>query len=383
MTLDSPYNKTNPFLSAVVERYNLCAKGSDKNIYHVSLDLKGSGLTYKVGDSIAVQPVNDPQLVEQTLKSIKADKNDIITDKQGVQYSLEEFLSKKCDLSSVSRKFIMEMAKRQSDLQKKERLEWVISEGQKDVFKEYQHSHELWDALLENEEVTFSPQEFCLLIQPLLPRFYSIASSMAVAKDTIDLTVAELVYETNHYIRRGVCTHYLCQLAPLNQKVVPIYIHPSNGFTLPENNSAPIIMVGPGTGVAPFRGFMQERAMGSGKGVNWLFFGERHRALNYLYEDFWEPLIEKKILRMETAFSRDQEHKIYVQHRLMEHGEQVFSLLEQGGYFYVCGDAHRMAKDVDAALHQIIQMHGKCQEREAKDYVKKLKAEKRYLRDVY
>lgn len=380
----SLYNKSNPFLASIAERYDLCAKGSDKNTCHVVLNIKDSGMTYRVGDSIAVFSINDQEVVDKTLIALGATGSEKIVDKHSSQeWILNDFFIKKANLAEVPRKLINEFYQKQTDPKKKERLFFLIGEGQKDALKAYQASHEIWDALEENREVVFTPQELCNLLMPLLPRFYSIASSMMAVGEQVHLTVSELKYETNGHQRHGVCTHFLCRLAPLREKIVPIYLQASHGFTLPADPSTPIIMVGPGTGVAPFRAFLQERMAQGATGLNWLIFGERHQAFNFYYEEYWQELIDAGKLRLHTAFSRDQEHKIYVQHRLLEHGADVFSLLEKGAVLYVCGDAHRMAKDVDAALHNIIQKYGELDEPSVKNYIKKLKAEKRYLRDVY
>jgi sulfite reductase (NADPH) flavoprotein alpha-component len=378
------YDKSHPFLASITERYPLCKPGSKKSTCHIALDLKGSGMSYSVGDSIAIHPINDPDVVENTIRAMKATGNETILDKHNKEpWSLREFLTRKSNLADLSRKLINELCERQTNLVKKERLQFILGEGQKESFKEYQASHEVWDALAENEEAIFAPQELSHILQPLLPRFYSIASSMLAVGEEAHLTVAELTYITNGHIRRGICTHYLCRITALNEATVPVYIHPSNGFTLPKDRSKDIIMVGPGTGIAPFRGFIQEREAVKATGINWIFFGECHQNYEFFYEEEWSRWINAGILRLETAFSRDQEHKIYVQHRILQHGEELFNLLEGGAYFYVCGDAHRMAKDVDAALHQIVQVHGKCSEQSVKDYIKRLKSEKRYLRDVY
>ena len=355
---------------------------------HVVISLKGSGIRYVVGDSIAVQPVNDPDSIAKTIQAMGATGEETILDKHTKEpWSLHEFLKRKANLADLSRKMINELYLRQTNPQKKLRLESILQENQKEAFKEYQGAHELWDVLEENREAHFTPQELCLIVQPLLPRFYSIASSMLAVGDEVHLTVAELSYVTNGHQRWGACTHYLCNIAPFNEACVPVYLHPSNGFTLPENPAADMIMVGPGTGIAPFRGFMQEREILKNQGVpvgsHLIFFGERHRAHQFFYEEEWQRWISQKLLRLETAFSRDQEHKIYVQHRMLEQGKELFRLLDQGAYFYVCGDAHRMAKDVDAALHQIVQTHGNFSEQAAKEYIKKLKTEKRYRRDIY
>jgi sulfite reductase (NADPH) flavoprotein alpha-component len=342
-------------------------------------------LTYTVGDSLAVFGTHDPELVQKTLIASKAAGNEMVADRHtGEPYTFREYLTRKANITDISRRFVAELAQRQTDPQKKKRLLTLLDEEQKEELREYLATHEVWDALEENAEVDFSPQELCHLLSPLLPRFYSIASSMKTVQDEAHLTVAELQYETNGHIRRGVCTHYLCRLAPMHQKVIPIYVQPNaNGFTVPENPAAAIIMVGPGTGVASFRAFMQEREATSATGMNWLFFGEWHRNYEFFYEKEWRRLMSEGKLRLETAFSRDQPHKVYVQHRMLEHGEELFRLLEQGAYFYVCGDARRMAKDVDATLHRIVEIHGQLDEQQAKQYVKKLKAEKRYLRDIY
>ncbi len=249
--------------------------------------------------------------------------------------------------------------------------------------KEYQKNHELWDALLDNPEVRFTPEEICHLIQPMLPRFYSIASSMKVVGEEVHLTVSYVKYMSNGQQRLGVCSHYLCDMAPMNLATIPVYLQPHHGFTLPADPKADLIMIGPGTGVAPYRAFMQERMAMGASGKHWLFFGEWNRSYDFFYEDYWTELQAQGKLRVDLAFSRDQEHKIYVQHRMLEQAQDFFQWLEKGAYVFVCGDAHRMAKDVDAVLHRIIQEQGNTDEQGAKSYVKALRSQKRYLRDVY
>ena len=378
------YSKSNPFFARIKDRYNLCKEGSKKTTFHVVLDLEGSGIVYQTGDSIAVQPTNDPLIVQTMLAQLKASGDDMIADKQTKEpVLLKDYLTKKVNLAEVPKKLIAELSKRQTNQQKRERLEFLCSEGQRELLKEYQAAHEVWDALEENEEVAFAAEELCHMLQPLLPRFYSIASSMAHVGNEVHLLIAELNYVTNGHTRSGVCTQYLCRREQLDCPVVPVYIQPSHGFTVPENGEASMIMIGPGTGVAPYRAFMQERQFRQATGLNWLFFGEWHQATEFFYEKEWDALTAKGSLRLDAAFSRDQGHKIYVQHKMLEHGKELFEQLESGAYLYVCGDAHRMAKDVDAALHLIVQMHGNLNEAGAKDYVKKLRAAKRYLRDIY
>lgn len=383
-TSTGPYHKSNPFLAKITERYDLCKIGSQKSTYHIVLDLRGSGLTYQVGDSVAIQPTNDHAIVQLVIRLLQAMPQTPIQDKHTKELiTLQDYLLHKVNLAEVPKKLITELAKRQTNTAKKERFEHLISDGQKEALKEYQAAHEVWDVLAENSEVSFEAQELCHLLQPLLPRFYSISSSMHAVGEEMHLLVADVKYITNQHQRYGVCTHYLCHRVPLNAHVIPIYVQPSHGFTLPNLNDTAMIMIGPGTGVAPYRAFMQERQIRQANGSHWLFFGEWHKSTEFFYEDEWKELVNTGKLRLDTAFSRDQEHKVYVQHKMLEHGKELYDLLENGAILYVCGDAHRMAKDVDAALHLIAQVNGNLDEAGAKNYIKKLRAEKRYLRDVY
>ena len=244
-------------------------------------------------------------------------------------------------------------------------------------------SRELWDFLIENQEGLPSPQEICNRLRGLIPRLYSIASSMKSVGEEIHLTIAKVIYQTNGFTRRGIATNYLCNLAALNDLSVPIYIQKTNDFRLPENPNTPLIMVGPGTGIAPFRAFMQERATTEASGKNWLFFGEWNKNFDFFYEDYWTKLQKQQFLKLSIAFSRDQERKVYVQHKMEENASEFWQWLEQGAHFYVCGDSTYMAKDVDQTLHKIVEQEGKMDSGAAKAYVKQMKADKRYLRDVY
>ncbi len=379
-----PYTRTNPYSAAIKERYNLTKPGSKKMTQHIVLDLTGSGLTYEVGDSIGVQPVNPSEVVEKMLKVMKATGDEVVREKRSnEEWNLKEYLTKKANLALVSKKLFSEVCERQEDPRKKLALAVLLSEENKGALKEYLAEREVWDFLEENEEVIFPVEELCHLMMPLLPRLYSIASSQMAAKNEVHLTVAPLEYETNGRKRLGVCTHYLCHIAPLMDRSVPVYVQPHKGFTVPEDPNTPIIMVGPGTGIAPFRAFMQERIATNAPGKNWLFFGEWNRAYDFFYEEYWVDLQAQEKLIVDVAFSRDQEHKVYVQHRMLERGAEFFAWLQEGAIFYVCGDAERMAKDVDAALHHIVEEHGKMDEQQAKEYVKQLRKEKRYHRDVY
>ncbi len=381
---ETRYNKSHMFLAEITARYRLSSTSSEKNVQHIVLSLKESSITYRVGDSVAIAPANDPHHVAKTLCAMKCLGKEVVQDRPRVKsYPILDYMTTHLNLALVSKKLIEEVEKRQSHPEKKERLAFLLQDSQKEALKAYQQERQVWDFLEENSEVTFAPQESCDLLQPLLPRFYSVTSSMQAVGDEVHLMVAELIYTSNGHIRRGVATHYLCCLAPLHQRVVPIYIQPSKDFHLTEDDDAPIIMIGPGTGVAPYVGFMQERMLRKAKGHNWLIFGERHQEHEFYYQSYWQELVTLKQLRLDTAFSRDQKEKVYVQHILKEQGKEVFDLLEKGAYLYVCGDAQHMAKDVDAALHEIVRVHGGLDESSAKAYVKTLRTLKRYLRDVY
>jgi sulfite reductase (NADPH) flavoprotein alpha-component len=379
-----PYNRSHPFLASIKERINLSGAEPAKSTYHLVLDLQGSHMTYQVGDSLAIFPDNHPIFVEQTLQAMGATGSETILDKHAeFSWTLRDFLTKKANLGEVSRKLLSEVAFRQTNLIKQEQLQRLFQEENKLALKELLGSHHLWDVLLANEEVRFAPQELCNLLMPLLPRFYSIASSQHQVGEEVHLTVALLEYLSNGYPRLGTCSHFLCCQAPLHVPSIPVYVQPHHGFTLPADPKANLIMIGPGTGVAPFRAFLQERVHQQAPGKNWLFFGERHRATGFFYQSFWEELERAGTLRLDLAFSRDQEYKIYVQHRMLEKGKELYKWLEEGATLFVCGDASRMAKDVEAALAEIVRLYGNKDEQAASGYLKQLKSEKRYLRDVY
>lgn len=379
------YHKQNPFLAAIKERYALSKPGSKKNTQHLVLDLRGSGMRYEVGDNIGIFPQHDPELVEKTLQALKAKGREIIKNKHTGEFiPLVDYLTLKANITEISPKLFREIAARQTDADKKHRLEELLQENQREACKSYLEKHEVWDFLLSNDEVDLTPQEFSDLLMPLLPRFYSISSSQKIVGDEVHLTVAPLEYESNGHKRRGVCTHYLCSLVELHAPVIPVFVQSSHGFGLPQDPHTPLIMIGPGTGIAPFRAFMQERFYHhQSKGRHWLFFGEWTRSFDFFYQEEWEELSKKGHLRMELAFSRDQEHKVYVQHKMWEAGEELYQWLEEGAYLYVCGDAQSMAKDVETMLQSIVQEFGAKDQQAAREYIKLLRKQKRYLRDVY
>jgi len=381
----SIYSRKNPFYASIKERYSLSKTGSQKNTHHIVIDITGSGLTYEVGDSIGILSRHDPDLVHKTLRALSATGREPVKVKQmNETISLEDCFSYQYSITDITPKFLREVYQRQTNSDKKQILEVLLQEENREALKAFIEFHEIWDLLKFHFEVSFDHQEFVELLKPLLPRFYSIASSQKYVGEEIHLTVAPLEYETDGHKRRGVCTHFLCELAELNRPVVPIFIQPTHHFRLPSDHHADIIMIGPGTGVAPFRAFLQERLLfAKSPGKHWLFFGEKQRAYDFYYENDWNQYAAHGHLRLDLAFSRDQEDKHYVQHRMFERGQELFEWLNGGAFLYVCGDAARMAKDVETALQLLIQEHGKMDALASQEYIKKMRQAKRYLRDVY
>ena len=325
------------FLARIKQRVRL-NPGSEKETYHIVLDLEGSGIEYSVGDCMGVYPENDPHYVKTLLEALNPASS--------LQPVLHDFLLKRANLNRIPKKFLGE--------------------------------HPDLLTLLRYQQI--EPEHLQDKLLPMLPRFYSIASSKSCVGNEVHLTVALTKNSPDCPVPYGVCSHYLCHRAPLHQPIIPVFLQPSRHFSLPNQSlSPPLIMVGPGTGVAPFRGFMQERT----EGKNWLFFGERSEKTDFYYRSFWEDLCSKKHLKLDCAFSRDQSEKVYVQHKMLQNSSLVWEWLQEGAYFFVCGDAARMAKDVDATLHQIVQQEGKLSSDDAKSYIKDLKKQKRYQRDVY
>jgi len=319
-------------------------------------------MEFKVGDSIGIYGSNDPVLVARLLEAFGASGNETVIDPRSQQpMSLSGFLLHRANLSRLDSAFVQALGGPYED-------------------KQFLAAHDPLDALRLFPGASY--QELLPHFAPLLPRFYSVASSPALHPEEVHLTVSLSEYEHRGEKRYGVASHFLCHLAEIGKTPVPSYVQPTAHFTLPQGD-APIIMIGPGTGVAPFRGFLQERLARQSQGRNWLFFGERSRATDFFYEEFWTPLAASEKLRLDLAFSRDQEEKIYVQHRMLQNGQDLWRWIQEGAHFYVCGEADPMAKDVEAALRTILQTQGNLSEQEAHGYIKSMRKEKRYLIDVY
>jgi sulfite reductase (NADPH) flavoprotein alpha-component len=371
------YSRTNPFPARLITNRLLNGPGSAKETRHIEISLESSGLEYEVGDALGVVPRNCEEQVAELLSIGGWSESTPVPTPDGPTLPLREALLTKLDLRKPTSALVDAIAKTEGC----ERIVNLLS-PEKDALKEYLAQREVIDLLCEYPAFRPDALEFTKLLSKLHPRLYSISSSLRAFPGQVHLTVGIVRYETCGRQRKGLCSTFLAdRVSP--QGTIPIFVQPSHGFKLPKDPATPIIMVGPGTGIAPFRAFLHERKANGASGKNWLFFGDQQAACDFLYRDELEGFKSNRLLsRLDLAFSRDQKEKIYVQDRMLENATELFCWLEDGAHFYVCGDAKRMARDVDAALHKVIELSGKTSD-QAADYVKKLKSEKRYQRDVY
>ncbi|MBE9533352.1 MAG: sulfite reductase flavoprotein subunit alpha [Proteobacteria bacterium] len=372
------YGRKNPFPGKLVANRLLSSPDSSKEIRHYEISIAGSELSYEAGDALNVVPLNCPELVTDIIKAIgcRGDEDEPVN---GVLMPLTQALGEHFEIKLPSKELLDEIARRSGD----QELNNLLSSGDKDKLASYLWGRDTLDLLLQFPEMQFSAAEFLALLKPLQHRAYSISSSGKANPETVHLTISSVRYNSHNRDHKGVCSTYLADLADENS-AIRCFFSPNKVFRVPENDDLPMIMVGPGTGIAPFRAFLQEREFRNAKGINWLFFGDRNAATDFIYQDEIEAMQKSSVLgKLDLAFSRDQEEKIYVQDRMREKGEELFTLLEQGGYFFVCGDAYRMAKDVDKALHDVIATQGNFSEEQAIEYVNHMKKDKRYVRDVY
>jgi sulfite reductase (NADPH) flavoprotein alpha-component len=374
----SQYTRTNPFPGKLTVNRSLCGEGSDKDTRHFEIDLTGWGLSYEVGDSMTVWATNDPALVDEILKAICASGDEKVKSPKG-ETTLREALLRDCRITQTTPKFLKMIAERASAAPL---ITELLDPERKEDLDRYLWGMEVIDFLLEHPSIKISAQDFVDVLAKLQPRLYSIASSLKAHPDQVHFTIDVVKYTSHGRQRKGVCSSFLAERADN----VPIPVFPNvSKFRLPEDTNTPIIMVGPGTGVAPFRAYLEERRAAGAKGKNWLFFGSQKAACNYFYREEFDAMQKDGFLtRLDLAWSRDQEKKVYVQDRMMENAAEIWKWLDgEGAHFFVCGDARRMAKDVDAALRKIVAEHGGKDPDAANEYVEKLKSDKRYKRDVY
>lgn len=384
MPISNIVDRLHPACATIKERFCLTKPTSTKHTFHICLDISQAPIHFKVGDSIGIYPQNDPLLVEHVIQAMKVQANTLITDpRSGIPLTVWEFLSFKANLSRLTSSFLKLFYEWEHTHDRKNHLHHLLQQENKPLLTQYLAAHDPLDLFREYQDVTAPLQELCAQFGPLLPRFYSVASSQQLFKDEVHLTVALFTFTHQKEQRYGVGSHFLCHMATVGKTNIPIYVQPASHFTLPSDPNASIIMIGPGTGVAPFRAFLQERIKQGAPGKNWLFFGERNKESDYFYRQEFETWRADGKLRLDLAFSRDQAEKIYVQHRMQESGKDIWNWLQEGAYFYVCGDAHRMAKDVEHTLQRIVATQGAMNDEEAKAYVKSLRIQKRYLTDIY
>ena len=374
------FHRDNPFAAALKEKRPLTDEVSSKQTLHLAFSLDGSDLRYEAGDALAVVPRNDPELVADLLAHAGLTGTEPVTLPQAAApCTLAEALESRLQITRLSRKLVQAYAAAGSCTT----LTGLLAPEQQSHFDQYTYDRGPIDLLTEFPGVISSAQQLADLLPKLAVRLYSVSSSPRAHAGEVHTTVAVVRYRAHNRERGGVCSTQFADRTGLGG-TLPVYIQANTRFRLPDDPSVPIVMVGPGTGIAPFRGFLHERCATESKGRNWLFFGERSAATDFLYRDELEQMTASGLLtHLDTAFSRDQAHKVYVQDRMLERGAELFAWLEEGAVFYVCGDAARMAKDVDAALHAVIERHGGHDAEAAKEYIANLHDTRRYRRDVY
>ena len=373
------WSRKNPFPARLVANRKLNGDGSGKEVRHYEISLAGSGLSYEVGDALGVLPANCGELVGDLLTALGCDGEEAVKTPDGSETSLRLALTQHYDVTKPSTELLKACAERGAA---GGALTALLDPARRDDLKKFLWGREVID-VVSGLAKPFLASEIVGLLKKLQPRLYSISSSPKAHPDEVHLTVAAVRYDGFGRPRKGVCSTFLADRCA-ESTPVPVFVQTSHGFRLPANGDTAVIMCGPGTGIAPFRAFLEERRATAAQGMNWLFFGDQKRSTDFLYQEQLEGWIsDGHLARLDLAFSRDQAEKIYVQNRMLESAAELWSWLESGAHFYVCGDASRMAKDVDAALHQIAQTAGGLSEDASAEYIARLKSEKRYQRDVY
>ena len=377
------YTRNNPYLSTMLVNTVLTDKDSEKETRHIELSLE-EGMLYTPGDAVGIQPTNRDAEVEAVLKALGFKGDEKVLDFFKKEDTLENALRTKLHIGKLTRGSVNSYAKIAPEgTPGLDFLKSLAGQDNKSKAEEYVWGREFLDLITEHPGGITDPQQLFTVLQRLTPRMYSIASSQAKHTDAVHTTVRVVRYHTHNRDRQGLCSGHLGERADEGENM-PIFLHANANFRLPEDTSTPVIMVGPGTGVAPFRAFLEHRQAHGHTGENWLFFGEQRAASDFLYKDeFTAMQADGTLTRLDTAFSRDQAKKIYVQDRMKENAAELFAWLERGAYFYVCGDASRMAKDVEQTLLDTIANGKNCSPEHALEYLNELKKQKRYQLDVY
>lgn len=377
------HTRSNPFFAPLIDKRPLTHDISSKLTVHIAFNISGSSVTYEAGDACGVIPQNDMRLVEEILHTLKFNGSvPVQLPKSGATTLLDALLNH-LQITRLTRKMIEAYATIGRQTAQCQTLFGLLVAEQQTHLEKYTYDRGLIDLLHDYPGVLHDPADLVAMLPRLAPRLYSISSSPHAHVGQIHTTVAVVRYRSHNRERGGVCSTLLAERSSVDNRL-PIYIQPNKKFRLPKQTDAPVIMIGPGTGIAPFRAFLHERRALGDTGRNWLFFGERSATTDFLYRDELEAMVrDKHLTRLDLAFSRDQEHKVYVQDRILEQAALFWSWLQDGASIYVCGDASRMAKDVDATLHTIVRQQGRMDHEAAKDFVQTLKDQNRYHRDVY
>jgi len=373
------YTRNQPYQAEVLVNELLTGAGSEKETRHVELSLE-DGMTYLPGDAVGIIPENRASAVAEVLHALRFKSDERVLDHYKVEISLEEAVQTRLAIGKLTRGSVGQYAKLAPEIVG---LKEMTGPDNKARAEEYCYGREFVDLATEFPGVITNPQQLFNVLQRLTPRMYSIASSQKAHPDTVQTTVRVVRYDAHGRERQGLASGHLGERADVGA-TMPIFLHANQNFRLPEDSSAPVIMIGPGTGIAPFRSFLEERAALGHTGENWLFFGEQREQLDFLYKEQLQAMHRAGVLRhLDTAFSRDQAKKIYVQDRMQEKAAELYAWIERGAYFYVCGDATRMAKDVETALLDVIAKGSNGTLDHAAEYLANMKKQKRYQRDVY
>ena len=370
------YDRKHPFSAPLLENQILSGRGSSKEVRHIEISLEGSGLHYQPGDALGVYPQNDPVLVSMLIDALGFDADTPVELEEQTE-TLTNALMHHREITVLTRPLVEKWA----ELAQSDELNKLMES--KAAVTEWIRGRDVLDLVQSYPLADIDANGFIKLLRKLPPRLYSIASSQAAVDEEVHITVATVRYNAHNRERGGVASTWLADRLA-EDATIPVYIDPNKNFKLPADDDAPIIMIGPGTGVAPFRSFMQEREERGARGRNWLFFGDQHFLTDFLYQTEWLAWRKSGLLtHLDVAFSRDQTEKIYVQHRIREKSIEIWNWLQEGAYLYVCGDADNMAPDVNEALIDIISQQGNKSREDATEYLRQLTRDKRYQRDVY
>lgn len=378
-TTTSVYSRTNPFQAEVLENINLSGRGSNKENRHLELSIEDSGIEFLPGDSLGIYPKNKEQLVDELIAEMSWDKDQTVKIGKEGETSLREALHTYYEITVLTKPLLQKIA----ELTGNEEIKLILEDEDGQELRDYIYGRDLLDVLRDFSLQNLSAERVTEILRKMPARLYSIASSYQANPEEVHLLIGALRYESHDREREGVCSVHIAENIEPGD-TLSVYVQKNDQFRLPENPETPIIMVGPGTGIAPFRSFIEERDEIDATGESWLFFGDQHYVTDFLYQVEWQRFLEDGALtKLDVAFSRDGEEKVYVQHKMQENGEELYNWLEKGAVFYVCGDEEYMAHDVHETLLKIIAEHGNKTPEEAEEYIQNLQQDKRYQRDVY